>query len=215
MTRRSDSTPDPKPETRNSGTVLGLFARAPRLGEVKTRLAAEIGPAAALAAYRDMLVRSLARFADVAERRVVVFTPADADDEFAALAPQWERLAQCEGELGARLRAFFAGAFAAGADRVVCLGVDSPSLPADFIRHALNGLSRDDVALGPTQDGGYYLVGLSRFTDAPFDRIDWGGPRVFEQTMRRCRDAGLSITRSPEWYDVDTAADLRRLRSQP
>jgi hypothetical protein len=93
------------------------------------------------------------------------------------------------------------------------VGTDSPTLPVQRVRRAFAALRRCDVVLGPADDGGYYLIGLSRFTSAPWARIDWGTDAVLRQTLARCRAAGLSTVLLPAWFDVDTAADLGRLRA--
>jgi rSAM/selenodomain-associated transferase 1 len=138
----------------------------------------------------------------------------------------WSLEPQAEGDLGARMRAFFEWAFASGATRVVLIGSDSPTLPIPFVEEAFAALAQHPVVLGPTLDGGYYLVGadcqsvgeavLRPAASVPpiFERIDWSTSAVFEQTVERLRAAGLPYHVLPPWYDVDELADLARLKQE-
>lgn len=96
----------------------------------------------------------------------------------------------------------------AGATRAVIVGTDIPSLPAQHIRQAFDLLSNKDVVLGPSTDGGYYLVGLSRPIRSIFQNIEWSTDRVFIQTLERIYSADLSLGLVPPWYDIDTPEEL-------
>ncbi len=146
----------------------------------------------------------------------LIFTPVEAAAECAILARRSTPsplLTPQEGEeLGARMSAAFASLFAAGYLRVILIGSDLPTLPADRLHEAERALRAGaDVVLGPSQDGGYYLVGLTRSNDAIFKGVRWGGPDVFLQTKLRAEAAGLRVKTVAPWYDVDTPADLRRV----
>lgn len=195
-------------------SLLALFARHPIPGRVKTRLAADLGQDAAAALYAAFTKDILARFRRVAARRLIAFTPDDAAarEHFQQLAAgDYELWPQPDGSLGQRLHAFF-DAHLAAADRAVVIGSDSPTLPAEFAARALELLAERDCVLGPAADGGYYLIALRRPCPALFRGIDWGTPRVLEQTVDRLREAGLSLHLLPVWYDVDTPDDLAFLR---
>jgi uncharacterized protein len=194
---------------------LGVFAKYWQPGEVKTRLAAQWGDVAASRMYRGFLVAILNRFGMLAERRVLAFTPLERRNEFAELAAaRWELEPQAAGDLGQRMRGYFEVAFAAGADRVVLVGSDSPTVPCVFVERAFALLETHDVALGPTHDGGYYLVGAVRRVPPIFEGVAWSTPHVWEQTMEQIRRAGLSHATLPPWYDVDEPTDLARLRAE-
>ncbi len=107
----------------------------------------------------------------------------------------------------------FKQSFAEGAKRVVITGTDSPTLPMSYIQKAFDVLKRIPVVIGPTFDGGYYLIGLSRQNDDIFDGIEWGTSRVFGQTLTRIKSLNTQVYVLPPWYDVDTSGDLEFLRS--
>jgi len=146
----------------------------------------------------------------------LIFTPVEAAAECAALARSSTRppvlMPQRGDDLGARMSAAFASLFAAGYLRVILIGSDLPTLPADRLHEAERALRGGaDLVLGPSQDGGYYLVGLTRTNDAIFEGVRWGGSDVFIQTTLRAEAAGLRVKTVASWYDVDTEADLRRV----
>ena len=191
---------------------LIVLLRAPRLGTVKTRLAAALGPDAALAAYRRLLnatLRAVACLPDVELR----CTPDDAVAEVSALAqPGWTVNPQGDGALGVRLQRAFADGYARGAKRLAVIGSDCPHLTAADIRAAWQALDRHDVVLGPATDGGYWLIALSALHSGLFENIDWGGPAVLQQSLDRAASLTLRVHRLRELSDVDTAEDWERER---
>jgi rSAM/selenodomain-associated transferase 1 len=187
--------------------VLGVFAKWPRPGQVKTRLASAVGPEKAARVAHAFLVDTLDRLAAVPVRRVVAFAPADAEPEFAAVSRgRYVLRPQGEGDLGDRLTRFLASEIAAHADAVVVVGSDSPTLPVEYVERAFAALERVDVVLGPATDGGYYLLGCGRRVPPVFDRIGWGGSRVLAETIARLTD-DWRLALLPPWYDVDTPDD--------
>jgi hypothetical protein len=210
-----------------SSRTLILFAKAPRPGSVKTRLSPVLGPEArsALAAafYRDAL--ALVARTD-AERKVVAFSPADGEEDLRRLGGEGLELTpQAGGDLGERMRAAFAGAFAhavaAGAGfpraecgRVVVIGTDSPTLPPAFLEEAFTVLEAKDVVIGPARDLGYYLIGLARPFPELFEGIAWGTSEVLPETLRRVARAGARLHLLAPWHDVDTPEDLAFLRAE-
>ncbi len=131
---------------------------------------------------------------------------------------------QGSGNLGERMSNAASRAFQEGATGVLLLGTDSPTLPMTFLELTLKRMPRHDVILGPCEDGGYYTLAMRRHLPELFERIDWGGPRVAEQTRERARDTGLRVNQLPYWYDLDrvkelkqAARDLKRIdfRTQP
>ncbi|HET6315582.1 MAG TPA: TIGR04282 family arsenosugar biosynthesis glycosyltransferase, partial [Chloroflexota bacterium] len=122
-----------------------------------------------------------------------------------------EHVAQRHTGLEAALREAFAYGFDRGHERVVLVDSDSPTLPLGILRDACTGLEDHDVTIGPSADGGYYLLGLREPHGELFDGIAWSTHRVYEQTLDRA--AGLKVRSLQEWYDVDTPEDLRRLEA--
>jgi rSAM/selenodomain-associated transferase 1 len=203
--------------------VVVIFARAPELGRVKTRLAATVGAPEALACYRAMgravvdAVRHPGGATGAARWRLVVaHTPADAAPALAAwLDPQGAGglayAPQADGDLGARMRAAVERAIADGAPRVVVVGTDCPDVDAAVVGDAFAALDTADVVLGPALDGGYYLVGVRAPADracaALFEGVPWSAPDTLAVTLARAAAAGLSVARLAPLRDVDTADD--------
>ena len=194
---------------------FGMFAKFWQPGQVKTRLADRIGAAAAARVYRFFVLTLLSRFETVADRRLLCFAPPERGREFTELAePHWTAVPQSAGDLGVRMSAFFQQTLVSGADRVVLIGSDSPTLPTSYVAQAFDLLAEHDVVLGPTPDGGYYLIGARGTTPPVFENVAWSTPDVFQQTTERLRAAGLTYQELPSWYDVDELQDLFRLRDE-
>ena len=120
---------------------------------------------------------------------------------------------QGEGDLGARLSHILMNALP-DPERVVFIGADSPSLPLSYLEGAVSSLARHDVVIGPSDDGGYYLIGVSGHHLCLFNDIAWSTSVVFEQTLARASAAGLKVDLLPGWFDVDDYAGLCRLRRE-
>jgi rSAM/selenodomain-associated transferase 1 len=198
-------------------THLGVFAKFWQPGLVKTRLAVEIGAERAAALYRIFVETTLQRLDGLAQRQECCVWPPDRETEFCCvLPPGWVLTAQVEGDLGRRIKDFFDRAFALGSRSVILVGTDTPSLPTIAIEHAFNALERVSVVLGPSRDGGYYLVGARDATPPIFEQIAWSTPAVWDQTVAALERSGLRQGRGFEvtalFSDVDTLADMRELR---
>jgi hypothetical protein len=198
--------------TSSNRRVVALFAKEPRPGRVKTRLAASVSPEwAALVAdafLRDIMDRVLL----VKAAKVLCYAPCESRSFFAScVTPHFTLTAQSEGDLGSRMAAFFGDQFQAGAGPVVVVGSDSPTLPVAFIEEAFAALGNVDVVLGPATDGGYYLVGCARHVPRIFDGIPWGTSAVLAATVRQTAANGYRLVLLPPWYDVDTLDDWRML----
>ncbi len=193
---------------------IGMFAKYWTPGAVKTRLAVDIGDVAASRIYRGFVVALLQRLGELGDRNILAVTPADRLGEFAGMASGWTIGPQTDGDLGERMRDYFDRSLANGATAVVLLGSDSPNVPRAYINEALGQLDVHDLVLGPTPDGGYYLIGARRASPDLFAGVQWSSPQVFRQTAANAERAGLKLGVLPEWYDVDDAEDLRRLLSE-
>ena len=189
--------------------LLIIFVKAPRPGTVKTRLAREIGEAAACAAYCRMvndLRSNLARLEPVEIR----FTPDDArKDVVQWLRPGWRLAPQGVGELGTRLQAAFAQAFASGSKRVVVIGSDCPTVTASDIELGWKELQAHDMVIGPAQDGGYWLIGLRSARPRLFQEINWSTSTVLVETLKRAEAAGLKVKLMRQRSDIDSPADWK------
>lgn len=191
---------------------FGIFAKYWQPGKVKTRLAASVGDAEASGLYRRFLDTTLRRFGNAAQRRVLAYTPPERRSEFAALADDaWHLEPQAAGDLGRRMQRYFAEAFRSGAERVVLIGSDSPTLPLEYVTDAFDLLKTFPVVLGPADDGGYYLVGAAGAVPPIFAGVAWSTPLVWSQTQSRLQAAGIRCGVLPAWYDVDDLAGLRRM----
>ncbi len=199
--------------TAESRDAIVVFARAPQLGLVKTRLASEIGDAAALSAYVE-LGRITWEHASDARRTlhchaVVAYTPRDAEPAVRAwLGGADAYIAQDEGDLGQRMLGAIARVLADGAGRVVVIGTDCPSLTSGVLGDAFAALNDADVVLGPATDGGYYLIGMSRPFGAIFSDVPWSSANTLAVTLERAAAARLKVAQLSPLSDVDTAADL-------
>jgi streptomycin 6-kinase len=188
--------------------VVILFARAPRLGTVKRRLAAGLGPVAALRFHRNTLAATLRKLDRLAGwDKIIAVTPRRARLRH---PPGWRVIGQTHGDLGRRM----ADAFRRfPRRRVVLVGADIPELGPSDLRSAARHLRHADAVFGPAADGGYYLVGMAARRPAhPFAQVRWSSPHALTDTLKNF--ASLSIARLRTLQDVDTAADLARLSAR-
>jgi len=196
--------------------AVAIMAKAPRPGTVKTRLCPPLLATEAAALYRCFLLDKIAAVGGLVDTRpVIAYTPDDARPEFDVLAPGFAFVAQDGPDLGARLHATLAGLLAAGHAGAIAVDSDTPTLPSGFLQQAVDCLSRPgpDVVLGPTEDGGYYLIGIRAPHRELFETMPWSTSDVLEITRRRADAAGLRALCLPSWFDVDTPDDLERLRA--
>ena len=198
--------------------VCIVMVKAPRAGAVKTRLTPPLSGAEAAALAACFAQDTVAAVRRAVPEVITAYAPPDGRDQLEALLADDKLMwLEQQGEgLGERLTAAAAHAAKLGCCPVVIVGTDSPTLPASFIAEAVGALAAGeaDVALGPTEDGGYYLVGLRRPSDSLFQNVAWGTPLAYRQTAANAARAGLRALPLQRWYDVDTPADLLRLRDE-
>ena len=190
---------------------LLVFARVPALGRVKSRLAAGIGPPAALAVYRELLAITNAAIVAAGVPATVWLADTATAAPTAAETGEWAAHATCcqpEGGLGERMTTAFAAAFAAGAGRVAIIGTDCPGLRASHLTQAFEALETAEVVFGPATDGGYYLLGLRQPQPELFANKAWSTDSVLADTQADAQRLGLRVVLLPELRDVDTAEDL-------
>jgi uncharacterized protein len=197
--------------------ALVIFAKAPQEGRVKTRLVPPLTVAQATALYRCFLRDTIASARQLGGVDLIIsYTPAGTERLFARVAPGIPLLLQEGADFGSRLYNCFEKLDGAGYQAVCVMDTDSPTLPHAFIADgfAKLGATGDGAVVGPAADGGYYLIGLRRPHRELFTGISWSTSRVTTETLRRAREIGLAVSLLPQWYDVDTAADLVRLQDE-
>ena len=192
--------------------LLAVLAKFWAPGQVKTRLAAVIGDRAAAELHQQFVETTLARMASQGDERWLAATPDEAVPQFAHLVGEmtghWSVVPQQPGDLGDRMLRLFANGFGAGQERVVLVGADSPDLPTSLVEDAFQRLRDCPVVIGPSADGGYYLIGAARDVPPIFDHMPWSTSSLGECTIRRLTKAGIGFSLLPPWRDVDDHADL-------
>ncbi|MBI2390042.1 MAG: TIGR04282 family arsenosugar biosynthesis glycosyltransferase [Deltaproteobacteria bacterium] len=182
-----------------------LFAKAPRAGRVKTRIAARLGDDFAVALARACLLDSWAPLGDLGDA-LLAWDGDAADVPFSApIIPQGE------GDLGARLERVLRHALST-APWAIAIGSDSPGLPRHLLISAIDALSTHEAVIGPADDGGFYLLGLREVPARAFDQVPWSTDRACAATATALRARGLRVAELPRWFDVDVVEDLDRLR---
>lgn len=196
-----------------SAREILLFAKYPEAGRCKTRLAAAIGDEAALTVYSALLEHTLAVMRSLPDRKVLYVDPPERTEDAHRWAPGMDLyLPQSEGDLGARLSAAMDDRLAAGAHRILFLGSDCPQISIDSIVSSFRALDEKDIVLGPTEDGGYYLLGLKSSHPFLFQDIPWSSERVLEKTLNILNSRSLSYILLDTFSDVDTLQDYDRVR---
>ena len=199
-----------------ASVAIAIMAKAPRAGQVKTRLCPPLTAEEAAALYRSFLADKIAQIRTLrAARPAIAFTPEDERGAFESLAPGFHLVLQRGPDLGSRLLNGLTELLGDGTTAAVAVDSDTPTLPTAFLQQAIDllVLGQVDVVLGPTEDGGYYLIGVRRAHPELFSGIPWSTPGVLSETLARAGAAGLRTVCLPPWFDVDTPADLQRLRA--
>lgn len=199
--------------------ALAVMTKAPRPGQVKTRLIPPLTPLEAAELNRCFLrdtAAAILRASGENARGVGVYTPRGAEADYVDILPSdFDLLPQRDGNFGERLVGAAEDLFQVGFASVCLIDSDSPTVRTEYGRAAkLLSLPGDRVVLGPSDDGGYYLIGLKKLHHRLFEEIDWSTERVLEQTIARAKQLNVSIEFLPCGYDVDGELSLRRLRDE-
>ncbi len=209
--------PVPSPLPNRPSCALALMAKVPFAGAVKTRLTppltSEEAATLSMCFLRDMTT-SVASLSGGRTKGVLMYTPAGAETSLYGLLPNGFKLLAQRGEtLGDRLASAAAELLNEGFRSVCLINSDSPTLPGEILITAASLLAQegDRVVLGPSQDGGYYLIGLKNVHSRLFDRIAWSTAEVLAHTVERAAEIGLEVEMLPLWYDVDDGATLNQL----
>lgn len=198
--------------------AIGLMARYPRSGQVKTRLARSIGDEAALRVYRTLLAQScdLVTGLKAAEFcRTAFVTPAGDISAFESQYPGFDSYFQQQGaDLGKRMmNAFDKMLSLPGVSKALLIGADCPQLDSGIVSEALRLLNNDELVFGPSTDGGYYLIGAEKVYPRLFSGINWGTSSVMTETFTAVKSLGLSAGLLPELRDLDDEHDFSYFES--
>ena len=220
--------------------ALAVMTKAPQAGRVKTRLVPPLTPEEAAELNKCFLRDTAAAIASACSRRpvgdasnvqsehagashneaataacgIAVYTPVGAESAYNDILPaDFSLLPQRGDKFGERLYLAIEDLFKCGFDSLCLIDSDSPTVPAENFEQAVELLStrEDRAVLGPSDDGGYYLIGMNKPHRHLFEQIDWSTERVFNQTMQRATEIGIEVKLLPTGYDVDDNASLRRL----
>lgn len=196
--------------------ALILFIKYPQAGKVKTRLGVEVGFELAAELYRLFIHQTFELVQNCSAQKVfVAFEPANRETEFHKFIPTKFSVFPQEGKnLGERMLNAFQYVFARGYKNVAILGSDSPTLPLKNIDEAFEKLSKSDLVLGPAEDGGYYLIGLTQAHPDLFDNIEWSSISVMQATIERAEKLQLQYKLLSVWYDIDTRESLMRAATE-
>ena len=201
--------------------ALGIMTKAPEAGKVKTRLTPPLTPTEA-ATLNQCFLRDLSHsIADAAgkspARGVAIYTPVGKELAYDEILPDGFLLVPQRGnDFGERLCCAVNDLLSAGFDSVCLINSDSPTVPVANFAEAANELAKpgDRIVLGPSDDGGYYLIGMKRLHRRVFEDVEWSTERVMEQTLERAREIGAAVYQLPRGYDVDDRATLQRLSNE-
>jgi rSAM/selenodomain-associated transferase 1 len=196
---------------RRPRNVLIVFVKEPRPGAVKTRLLPALDPQSAAELYRALAEEEIRQTAPGADEysRLFFYAPPASPEAMRAWLPGQTLLPQRGDDLGARMSAAFDETFRRGARRAAVIGTDVPWVHRGLVAEAFSALDTHDVVLGPTSDGGYYLLALARPQPALFQGIAWSTASVLTSTMDRAAALGLRVRLLPELPDIDTLDDVR------
>lgn len=201
--------------------ALAIMAKAPRPGKVKTRLSPPLTPLQAAAIntcfLRDTTTNIAGLTAEMPCAGVISYTPIGDEHLFEGLLPAgYSLVPQRGGDFGERLLTTAQDLFQCGFGSVCLIDSDSPTLPTEAFAMAVDALQRpgERIVLGPSQDGGYYLIGMKQAHAAPFENISWSTALVLEETIAAIQKIGVELITLPLWYDVDDAESLSVLRAE-
>lgn len=195
---------------------LIIFAREPEKGKVKTRLSGYLSESRCLNLYKAFLKDTLGIAGKVkCDEKLIAYESSGAYPPYLLRISSPLQLARQKGKnLGERMHNAFLQAFDAGFSRAAIIGTDAPDLPARYVNRAFSELKKKDLILGPSKDGGYYLVALKRACGLVFKGIKWGSKQVLKDSLKNAKQLKMKTALLPAWSDVDDAASLTGLVSR-
>ncbi len=199
-------------EKRQGMRCVGVMAKAPVSGKVKTRLCPPLDFAQA-ATVASALLEDTWRAVTRDEATPAVLVLDGSPEAVPASLQMVDRIAQVRGDLGERMEAAAKALFAA-AERVVLVGSDIPGIPSHYLDAAFASLEHSDVVLGPSGDGGFYLIGFSQFQDGMLGGLPWSSEATLRATIQQLVAGGFGVAQVDAFDDIDTASDLQRLHTE-
>jgi uncharacterized protein len=197
--------------------ALVIMAKQPIVGRTKTRLVPFLNYEEAAQLYQALLLDTVASVSELRHEAdlAVAITPVQAKAYFEGLVPAGALIYPVDGvDIGACLKQALGWLLEQGYRKAIALASDGPSLPVSVLQQAIAALEKADLILGPSEDGGYYLVGMKQLYGEIFDSIAWSTEQVLSQTIERAAQSKLQVKLTQPWYDVDTPADLLRLQAE-
>ncbi len=197
-----------------SNNCLLLFIKYPEPGKVKSRLARDLGEKITVELYQNFVLDILSSISEIEADLKICFYPPELRERFLEWLGKDHSYQPQYGEgLGERMEKGLTTVFSEGYRKAVIIGSDSPDLPGNIIELGLLSLRSHDVVIGPSCDGGYYLIGFQKeaFLPEVFRGIVWSSADVFKKTLEIIKKTGLKVLVLPGWRDVDTLDDLRDL----
>jgi rSAM/selenodomain-associated transferase 1 len=198
------------PVTNNTAVII--FTKAPIPGTVKTRLCHPLTADEAASLHGSLVLDTIERTKGLTGTTLYVAGAPDVEHPFFKVLEGHygaRLLEQRGGDLGSRIHLAIMDVFALGHPGAILIGTDLPALQRAHLQQACDLLRTHVLVLGPTQDGGYYLIGLQRPAPELFDEIRWSGPTVFEETRKKAESLGMSVGLLPECRDLDDLEDLK------
>jgi rSAM/selenodomain-associated transferase 1 len=197
----------------NNSAII-IMAKEPREGYTKTRLTPPLSALNATRLYEALLRDTITLVSEINEIDLAIaVTPPESIDYFKHISPSGTLLLPVEcNDIGDCLMKAMRELFKRGYSRVFALNADSPTLPPTYIEDAIQRLELDDIVLGPTADGGYYLIGVKQLHDELFINIGWSTASVLSETMAKADKLGQKAGILAPWYDVDTIEDIMRMQ---
>lgn len=196
-----------------SKQALIIFTKNPEAGKVKTRLAATLGEEEALAIYRQLLSHTVSVTEDLHVDKFVFYS-SHIDQNDAWDSKHYYKEVQQGNELGERMQHAFSSIFQKGYDKTVIIGTDCPGLSAEIIINAFAYLRSHELAIGPAEDGGYYLLGMKQMHRELFDGIHWSTNTVLSTTIKKAFALQITYVLLPVLQDVDEEKDLQHYKLQ-
>lgn len=193
----------------SNDSALGIMFRIPEHGKVKKRLAAQIGHDEALKAYSSMLYETITNVSRLKGVDIYGFYEGKVSQQTNVLEI-FDVLAQHGKDIGEKMLNAVNQLLKMGYNKVILIGSDSPDVPLKIIYEAFDKLDHHDIVVGPSEDGGYYLIGMKRLLPAVFKDISWGTSDVMSSTLENIKKAKLSVSLLSQWYDIDNLTSLNR-----
>lgn len=189
-----------------------MFSKAPEPGKVKTRLTSHMSDLDAASFHEAFVVDTLDTIVSLENAETYIACHPDKEHRFFGEIEEHfniKTFSQEGGDLGERMENAFRYLRKIGHKEILIIGSDSPTLPAEIVDEAFEKLKKYELVIGPSHDGGYYLIGISGRIPDLFSGIDWGTDKVFEETIKKAKESKLDFSILPLWYDIDTIKELR------